>query len=278
MKILPYVIASKQNDFIKWASSLSDKKGRRQSEAFLAEGIKLTEEAARAGAPVTHVVIAEGINRQTCARVEAAFDGDAYRDTTLVRVSDTVFSRISTEMAPQGVLSIIKYLDFFKKLDIIDEEDFFLPAQERAMALCAVRDPGNLGSIMRSALAFGTTHLILSDDCADVYNPKTVRGAMGSLFRLRVTVVADLPACLRAARRAQRRVFSAELNGEAARLGSFSLRPTDIFVIGNEGHGVGAGVSAAADRAVYIPICEQTESLNAAVAAAVLMWEQNKSV
>ena len=174
------------------------------------------------------------------------------------------------------MLSVIKYLDFFSNMDIIYKEEFFLDANERAIILCSVRDPANLGAVIRSAVAFGTDTIILSLDCADVYNPKTVRAAMGSLFRVKIVVVKSLADLISAIQFNNRRVFAAELTDCAVSLSSLNLKPTDCFMIGNEGHGIPSDVSALCNGSVYIPISKKTESLNASVAASILMWEQSK--
>ena len=160
--------------------------------------------------------------------------------------------------------------------DIIYKEEFFLKPEEKAIFLFSVRDPSNLGSVIRSSVAFGTDHIILSKDCADIYNPKTVRSAMGSLFRVKVTTVCDVPSFINAARENSRRVFAAELTECAASLSDIGLCGSDIVMIGNEGHGIDAEISALCNGSVYIPISKKTESLNASVAAAIFMWEQSK--
>jgi TrmH family RNA methyltransferase len=144
------------------------------------------------------------------------------------------------------------------------------------MILCSVRDPGNLGSVIRSAVAFGVGSVILSSDCADLYNPKTVRGAMGSLFRVRCTVVDDLRSTVEQIKASGRRVFAAELSEGAISVSDVGVLQDDVFIIGNEGHGIPREISEACSGSVYIPISSKTESLNASVAAAVFMWEQSK--
>ena len=168
---------------------------------------------------------------------------------------------------------IIKYLDFFSKLDIIYKEEFFLKSDERAIILSSIRDPGNLGSVIRSAVAFGTEHIILSEDCVDLYNSKTVRAAMGSFFKIKATIVSDLVSTISLLRENGRAVYAAELRPGAVSLSDIDTSPCDIVVIGNEGHGIPEDVSKACSASVYIPISENTESLNASVAAGVLMWE-----
>ena len=205
-----------------------------------------------------------------------AFSGELYKNTKLICVSDSAFEKISTEKAPQGVIIVIKYLDFFRELDIIYKEDFFLLPTERAIALCSLRDPGNLGAVIRSAVAFGIEHIILSSDSADLYNPKTVRSAMGSLFKIKATYVKDFTSFVRTAKSLGRRVYAAELTDSAVSLSSLDCEKRDIFIIGNEGHGIPAEISAQCNGSIFIPISPFTESLNAAVAASILIWEQSK--
>ena len=161
-------------------------------------------------------------------------------------------------------------------MDIIYKEEFFLKPEEKAIFLFSVRDPSNLGAVIRSSVAFGTDHVILSKDCADIYNPKTVRSAMGSLFRVKVTTVNDVVSFIKSARENSRRVFAAELTETATSLSDIDLCSSDIVMIGNEGHGIDKEISAICDGSVYIPISKKTESLNASVAAAIFMWEQSK--
>lgn len=276
MKIISEIIKSRQNPTVKWAASLSQKKHRDEYKVFIAEGEKLTVEAAETGLDVTHIFVMESKRDRVISKITEAFSKEKYKDSVLTVLADDVFEKISTEKAPQGVISVIKYLDFFRELDIIYKEDFFLSDTERALALCSVRDPGNLGSVIRSAVAFGVDHIVLSRDSADIYNPKTVRSAMGSLYRVKVTTVKDFSSFIRSSIENGRRVFAAELSSKARSLSEIGVIPSDVFVIGNEGHGIPEEISEVTSGSVYIPISKRTESLNAAVAAAIFMWEQSK--
>ncbi len=276
MKIKADIITARANPLIKWAASLSEKKNRDSSRSFIAEGRKLTLEAAASALNVSHIFLAESKRGQYEEELKEAFGGAEYAETELIIVSDAVFEKISTEKAPQGVISVIKYLDFFRKLDIIYKEDFLFSDSERLLALSSVRDPSNVGAVIRSAVAFGVTHIIVSSDTADVYNPKTIRSAMGSLFRVKLTAVSNMEAAVRALRDNGRRVLAAELSDKAISLSSLTLKKSDVVVIGNEGHGIASELSQCCDLGVYIPISKNTESLNAAVAAALFMWEQSK--
>ena len=276
MKIVSDVITSRQNPTVKWAASLLEKKFRQEYRTFIAEGEKLTFEAADALLDVTHVFVAKSKAERLIPLVKNAFSGTKYDSTQLIVLSDDVFSKISTEKAPQGVISAIKYLDFFRELDIIYKEDFFLNNGERAIALCSLRDPGNLGAVIRSAVAFGVDHVVLTSDSIDVFNPKTVRSAMGSLFRVKITCVKDFSSFISSAIDNGRRVYAAELSDGAVPLDKINASLNDVFIIGNEGHGIPTEVSQICSGSVYIPISKKTESLNASVAAAIFMWEIGK--
>ena len=116
----------------------------------------------------------------------------------------------------------------------------------------------------------------MSADSADIYHTKVLRSSMGTLFRLRILMVEDVVASIEELRAAGRRFFAAELRDRAVPLSCLDLTAGDIFVIGNEGHGIDSQISAACDGSVYIPIQDGVESLNASVAASVLLWEQSK--
>lgn len=270
------IITSRNNQFVKWASSLSEKKNRKESGYFLAEGVKLTKEALEAGLPVDYLIVSENKRTSVLSAVSEFAEAEKYEKTKFVTVSEGVFEKISTEKAPQGVISVIKHLDFFRDMDIIYKEEFFLKPEEKAIFLFSLRDPSNLGAVIRSSVAFGIDHIILSDDCADIYSPKTVRSAMGSIYRVKVTTVKNVPSFIKAAQENSRRVFAAELSERAVSLHDVGLIGSDIVMIGNEGHGIDPEISALCDGSVYIPISKKTESLNASVAAAIFMWEQNK--
>lgn len=265
-------ITSRQNSTVLWAASLAEKKYREKHRAFLVEGIKLVTEALSSALPVTHIFLHEEKRDEYYAVIHDLCRGTVGDGVEIFILSAPCFEKISTEKAPQGVIAAVKYLDFFKRLDKINSDE----VSSRAVFLSSVRDPQNLGAIIRSAAAFGTETVILSEDSADIYHPRVLRSAMGSLFRMQVLTVSDEIETVRALRGAGRRVFAAELREHACALSSLSLRSDDVFMIGNEGHGIAPWLSAECDGSVYIPISAGVESLNASVAASVLLWEQSK--
>ena len=276
MKLINDIITSRNNATVKWVASLQDKKWREREKCFIAEGEKLSYEAIKANLPLHSIFVCESKKDKIIYKLSGLLVSDSYKNLPVYVLADNVFEKISTEKAPQGVISAIKSLDFFYNIDIIYNEEFFLDENEKALALYSVRDPGNLGSVIRSAVAFGVDHIVLTADCADIYNPKTVRSAMGSLYRTKVTIVKDFESFISAAKHNGRRVFAAELSENAKSLHQVGLTRGDIVIIGNEGHGISKDISTICSGSVYIPISKKTESLNASVAAAIFMWEQNK--
>ena len=275
MKIFRDIISSRNNPTVKWAASLAKKKGRSENSSFIAEGEKLTLEALRRSLPLTHIFIMEGKEERLLDMLSPFTSLSVYDNCQVIILSEGAFAKISTEKAPQGIISVIKHLDFFRNMDIIYKEDFFISKGERALSLYSLRDPGNLGAVIRSAVAFGVQHIVLSADSADIYNPKTVRAAMGTMFGVKITAVSDFASFIEAAKANGRSVYAAELTDGAKSVKEIGLSNDDIFIIGNEGHGIPREISSLCTSSVYIPISEGAESLNASVAAAVFMWEQN---
>ena len=186
-------------------------------------------------------------------------------------VADHVFDSLTEESAPEGVICVARMQSTVHTAWQDGQE--LPPKDEHIMLLESVRDPSNIGAIIRSAAAFGVDRLILSADSADIYHPRAVRASMGTLFDQRIDRVQDLTAVISALRRQGRRVFAAALREDAAVLGEFPLVSGDCVVIGNEGHGLSREVIAACGNSVIIPMSERAESFNAAVAASILMWE-----
>ncbi len=282
------VITSRQNRRIVELIKLDDRRAREKSRMFRFDGVKLLCEAIRRGVELDSIFLRVGTADKVEERMVELY-GCTLRQAhcPIFGVEDGLFEKISQENAPEGVITVAKYIDkSHKNIIIYNKDEIQLPTGATAMLLESVRDPLNVGAIIRSAAALGVEHLILSDDCADIYHPRTLRAAMGPLFSMPITRVKDLPGSITALRTEGRRVYAAALDDTALSLGSpawmaeqgsgkDSAAPcaAPCAVIGNEGHGLSEAVIAACDRSVYIPMEAGTESLNAGVAAALLMWE-----
>lgn len=268
------VIASRQNRRVVDLCKLEDRKARQAQKRFRFDGIKLFCEAVQRDVPIDCIFLKKG----SAARVEARFSELTGRDPASVLcpaflLEDELFDKISQENAPEGIICVAEYIDRFHKMYIIEKEDALDLPEGPVLLMESVRDPLNVGAIIRSAAALGIRHLVLSEDCADLYHPKTLRAAMGPLFSMPITRVDHLAGAVESIRKSGRRVFAAALDDTAVRLGEFSFQPGDCVVIGNEGHGLSWELIRACDQSIYIPMQAGTESLNAGVAAALLMWE-----
>lgn len=182
-------------------------------------------------------------------------------------VSDRVFESVSDTKTPQGVLCLVKRRTYGLS-DILPKNPFVLLLED-------IQDPGNLGTIFRTAEAAGVTGIFMSSKTADLYNPKTIRSTMGSIFRVPHLTFGDPAPVLAELKKRGVRTFAAELSGTLDYT-SADYRGGCAFFIGNEGNGLSAGLSRAADCQVRIPMAGQVESLNAAVAAAILMFEAGR--
>ena len=267
------VITARKNPTVMRVASLLEKKGREEHAAFIAEGIKLFQEAVRSKLPIESIFVNDEKKSVIYSIIEKELANEKYSSTKIYTLSDSCFEKITTEKSPQGIIVVIKYLDFFKSCNKIIEKAIF-EEHKKSIILSSMRDPGNLGSVIRSAVAFGAERIILSSDCADVYNPKTIRAAMGSLFKVEIISSDDLVRTVNFLREGGVRVFAAELRDNAVSVDEMDLSPNDIVVIGNEGHGIDEELSSACNGSVYIPIAPLAESLNASVAAAIFMREQ----
>ena len=278
------IITSRQNRRVVELVKLDDRRAREKTRTFRFDGVKLLCEALRRGVELESVFLRVGTAERVAARMEELY-GCSLSEVgcPVIGVEDGLFEKISQENAPEGVITVAKYIDKSHNFIIIYKVDEMRPHGDAPVLLLeSVRDPLNVGAIIRSAAALGVGEIIMSADCADLYHPKTLRAAMGPLFSMPITRVEDLPASVGALRASGRRIYAAALDDTALRLGSHAFdterkgHPVGA-VIGNEGHGLSEAVIAACDRSVYIPMEADTESLNAGVAAALIMWELCKN-
>ncbi|MCR5210311.1 MAG: RNA methyltransferase [Lachnospiraceae bacterium] len=251
------MLTSISNSRIKHLISLRDKaKVRREEGLFIAEGIRIVRE-----------VPTEDLQ-------ELYYSEDFSDDRIGSRyeiLSTDVFKKVSDVGTPQGVLAVVRQKKY-SFTDLIKGKDTMLLILEN------IQDPGNMGTMFRTAEAAGCTGIIMTDDCVDVYSPKVVRATMGAVFRVPFIILEKdgMQHCLEKLKDSNVAVNAAALQG------SVPYTEPDYnggcaFIIGNEGNGLKEQtISAVEDkggRAVRIPMAGKTESLNAAVSAAVLMYE-----
>ena len=252
-------ITSKQNTYIKEYRKLTEqRKYRRQTGYFVCEGAKLAVEAVKSGCAL-------GENAYYTAAAAEKYPEciSLLRESCkMVQISEEVADSISDTKSPQGIFITVRHLDKILNLSTIDSSRQFIILEN-------LQDMGNIGTIIRSCDAFSIDGVILAGDCADVFAPKTVRSAMGSLFRLPI-YCCDTEEAITLLQNGGFTVYSAELSDR-----SVKLAQKTAVVIGNEGNGVSDTVKKLCDKSLFIPI-SSAESLNASVAASVIAWEMSK--
>lgn len=185
--------------------------------------------------------------------------------SNLEEVDDRVFAAVSDTQTPQGILCLMRQPSWNLE-EMLKKENPFL------MVLEDLQDPGNVGTIFRTAEGAGVDGIILTKNCVDIYNPKTIRSTMGSIYRVPFFYTDCIEKVLGELMVHDVRTFAAHLNGERD-YDREDYKHGTAFFIGNEGNGLTDEVSNMADRLVKIPMCGQLESLNAAMAAGILMYE-----
>jgi TrmH family RNA methyltransferase len=272
------IITSRQNPTVKRICSLLEKKSRRREGLFRFDGIKLLCEAAKKGLDIELIAVSEAITDGVFEKISSLIKSRDIDESKIVYVSEQIFDKMSEESSPEGVITVARFIDK-KHREISSACDYTVAREKRILLAESLRDPGNLGTVIRSCYALGIDTLLLTDDCADIYNPKTIRAAMGAAFRLNTQTVAldRLPSVIKSLRESGRRVFAAALCEDSLDISTLELRSGDCFVIGNEGHGLSESTVSACDASVIIPMRADAESLNAAAAAAICIWETVRS-
>ncbi len=255
-------ISSRTNETVVSLAKLKDKKERDASGHYLCEGYKLCSEAAGI------VQVKYALLRKNRSEDKEYISLAEKSGGEVIILSDGAFDKITTDKASDGIIFIVKK-------DNEDDIGMENMKEERICALDNVRDPGNVGTILRSATAFGFDRVILWG-CADLYNPKTVRASMGALFKIKTTVVEEPADFVMQLKKTGRRVIATALTDNSMTLGRDKIYRSDCPILGNEGHGVSDEILSLCDASMIIPMSGKTESLNAAAAAAVILWEYGR--
>ena len=268
------VITSRQNPTVKRICALLDKKARKKERLFRFDGIKLLGEAVKKGIEIELLAVSEAVSEGVWSQISSFIECGAIAKEKIIYVSEQIFDKMSEESAPEGVITVARFIDKRHRA-ISSVQDYTEGREKRILLAESLRNPGNLGTVIRSSAALGIDKLIITDDCADLYNPKTVRAAMGGLFSLDIDVVAqsELPTLIVNLKNNGRRIYATALTENARLIGDIELARGDAFVIGNEGHGLSEATVLAASGVAIIPMTDGSESLNAAAAAAICIWE-----
>lgn len=254
------IISSPQNPQVKRLALLQKKSRARLDEGlFIAEGLKMFEEA-RQMALLVKTYVAESFYNEMLAKQAGYFEGLDYEILT-----DSVFKTVSETRSPQGIMGLVR-IKRHEPEDIIKNPNALL------LLLEDIRDPGNLGTIIRAAEGAGVSGIITNGSSVELYNPKVVRSTMGSIFRVPVCQVEDFYAILGNIKESGIKIYAAHLAGaDYDKEAGYNGRCA--FLIGNEASGLSKQAVALADKLIKIPMAGRVESLNAAVASAILIYE-----
>ena len=255
-------ISSKDNKTLKYISKLiSSAKYRQAENRFVVEGVRLCEEALKNDASIDIFICSTSAAQKYSDIVEKL----ELRSYKTYICDDRIFCALSDTKTPQGVLCVVKTLDKQAHFDTIKNNGLIL-------ALDNIQDPSNLGTILRTADALGISGVVLSSDCCDIYSPKVVRGSMGAVFRIPFYITNELSKFINDFND-YGKSFACVLDDTAVSLSEVNFSTPALAVIGNEGNGVSCDVINSCQSKLYIPMHNNAESLNAAVAASIVMWE-----
>lgn len=255
------MITSTSNERIKHVAALQQKAGQRLKESlFVVEGGRLFWEAPEP--LIREVYVTERFLERAQSSVKEKLARAGYET-----VSEPVFAKMSDTKNPQGILAVLAKQEY-KREKLLGALD----AAPLVLVLENIQDPGNLGTILRTAEGAGITGVIMSPDCADIYQPKVVRSTMGSLFRVPFYQSADLSQEIKFLKDHNIKIYAAYLEGSECYDRADYLGGS-AFLIGNEGNGLTKEAAMAADMRIRIPMAGKLESLNAAVSAALIVYE-----
>ena len=276
------IISSKDNKKIRYIRSLLEKGNiRKKSKAFVAEGIKLVDEALEYG-KVLEVVCSESLygeiisgdlsGNRLLAENDKNITNYVKKGSSLLVVSDMVFKSMSETKTPQGILAVVEMPDYGLLDKGFLEQAYTKNGKIKLLVLEDTADPGNLGTIMRTAEAAGVTGVIMGKGTVDIFNPKVFRSTNGSIFRLPFVYVEDVKATIKELKKMGISFYAAHLKGKKS-YKDIKYSDKSAILVGNEARGLSNEVAEFADNYVIIPMSGKVESLNAAVAAALMMYE-----
>jgi len=251
-------ITSNANKVVKDILKLSEKKGRSQLGAYILEGLRLVEEAKTYGAEILYYVFAESLTDRFAGFFETV------QDVRIYRFSDDLFKRVSQTETPQGIMAVART----PKYDAAK----VIQTLKRCVILENLQDPGNLGTIIRTADACGFDGVVISKGSVDPYNPKVLRSTMGSMFHIPVMVSGNLLEVLSILKERGVRIATAHPRASET-IWDAPLGDKIAIVIGNEGNGLSDEMLRASDIRVTIPMPGKAESFNASVAASMFLYE-----
>lgn len=260
-------ISSKDNARIKYIKKLiSNKSFRDEERRFVVEGLRLCLDAFVSAASIKEVYYTDAICKKFPEKVKELVDSSE----RVYKVSDEILKSISETRTPQGIVCICEKLDKHFDVNTINITGKFVILED-------IQDPANLGTILRTAEALGLDFVVMSRNCCDMYNAKVLRASMGAVFRVRVRSSENLCEDIKVLRTRGAKVYAAVPENSAPPVTSVDWSSFSAVAIGNEGNGLSSELVALCDKKVTIPMLGRAESLNAGMAAGILMWEMMRN-
>lgn len=251
------MITAASNQRIKNLVNLIQKaKARREQDVFITEGVKMFLEAAPD--KIKEVYVSESFYVKGIAR-------EKIEQCNYEILSDELFKKVSDTQTPQGILCVVRQYHY-------QLEDLFQKSNPLFLILEDIQDPGNLGTMVRTAEGAGVDGIIMTKGTVDIYNPKTIRSTMGSVYRMPFLYTEDLQDVMKQLQKKGVTLYAAHLKGDQF-YHQLDFKGAAAFLIGNEGNGLKEETARAADVYMKIPMEGKVESLNAAVASVILMYE-----
>lgn len=258
-------ISSAANKLIKEIASLKQRKYRDKLGLFMAEGVRLVEECGNTNWPVSMCIYTDAAAKQT--RTQDVIERLSAANCRMISVSEEIYHKISDTDQPQGIMAIIKKRQYsIEQLLVANDK------QPLLVVLDGIQDPGNVGTIIRTADAAGCTGVIALKGSADIFAGKTVRATMGSLFHLPIIEDLSYTELIHNCKQAGINLLATCLQQSSEYYKADFISPAAI-ILGNEGQGIKPELIDAADSRLLIPLIGQAESLNVAVAAGIILYE-----
>ena len=254
------VITAKDNPLIKLVCALqASSKARKNEGLFVLEGLRICSDAMENSIKFDKLIISNSAEEKYKNELIKFF----CNADEIYKIPDSLFRKISDTQSPQGIIAVVKMPKTYNKIS----------KSGRYIALERLNDPSNLGAVSRTAEALGVSGIILSSDSVDPYSPKSLRASMGTLLRMPLIVLPDFAGDLK---KTGLKLYACVVDKNAKSITDLNFADGTVLAIGNEANGLSDEFKNAADECITIKMCGKAESLNAATAAAISMWEMMK--
>lgn len=253
-------ISSKDNSLIKLVSALqTSAKARRENGLFVLEGLRICDDANLNGIQFDKLIVSETAK----IKYENEIIEFAKNSQDCFILPDNLFKKISDTPSPQGIIAVAKIPNKNSQIDL----------KGRYISLENIADPSNLGAVSRTAEALGVSGIIISDNSCDPYSPKVLRASMGTLLRMPVIIFTDFA---KEIRNSGLKSYACVVDRDAKKISDINFTDGCVLIIGNEANGITDATKSACDSLITIQMSGKAESLNAAIAASIAMWEMMK--